>query len=430
VTDCAAKRLLLIAFHFPPLQGSTGLHRSLAFARYLARHGWEVTVLTATQGAYPETSPENLALVPGHVRVVRALALDAQRHLSVFGRYPASLAVPDRWRSWVYSGVRAGRRVLRDWQPHAIFSTFPIPSAHEIALRLCESNSLPWIADFRDPMGQQGYPKDERVRRALWDLERRVLRRCSGVTVTTEGTAALYRDRYPDFPADRVRVIPNGFDEQAFEQLPPAMPRSQRRAGPVRFLHSGILYPYERNPDWFFRALAELRAEGRLSPETASFDLRGSAHDERYAPKLAELGLTDMVRLLPGVPYRDALREMTEADVLMLFQADNCNLQIPAKLYEYLYVGRPVMGLTDPAGDTGRLLAELGIDAVARLDDVAAIKALVLRCVQQASAGTGYAPTRESIMRFSRAGMTGLLARFLDELVVGARCADESSSGR
>jgi glycosyltransferase involved in cell wall biosynthesis len=268
------------------------------------------------------------------------------------------------------------------------------------------------------------------VRRAYWDLERRVLRRASGVTVTAEGTAALYRDRYPDFPADRIRVIPNGFDEQAFEQLPLATPRSPRRAGPVRFLHSGTLYPYERNPDWFFRALAELRAEGRLSPDKTLFELRGTAHDDCYAPKLAELGLTDMVRLLPGVPYRDALQDMTDADVLMLFQADNCNLQIPAKLYEYLYVGRPVMGLTDPAGDTGRLLAELGIDAVARLDDVAAIKTLVLRCVQQATAGTAYAPTRESIMRFSRAGTTGLLARFLDELVVGANCADGFSSGR
>jgi len=70
------------------------------------------------------------------------------------------------------------------------------------------------------------------------------------------------------------------------------------------------------------------------------------------------------------------------------------------------------MGLTDPAGDTGRLLAELDIDAVARLDDVDAIKTLVLRCIQQATAGTAHAPTRDSVMRFSRAGTTGLLARF------------------
>jgi len=53
------KRLLLIAFHFPPLQGSTGVHRALAFSRYLGRHGWDVTVLTATPGAYPRQSLDN-----------------------------------------------------------------------------------------------------------------------------------------------------------------------------------------------------------------------------------------------------------------------------------------------------------------------------------------------------------------------------------
>lgn len=119
-----------------------------------------------------------------------------------------------------------------------------------------------------------------------------------------------------------------------------------------------------------------------------------------------------MVRLLPGMPYRDALAEMHAADVLMLFQAANCNRQIPAKLYEYLYVGRPVVGFTDPAGDTGRLLTELGIEAVAPLDDVAAIKDVILGAVR----GTAFAPTREAVMRFSRAGTTERLATLLDEI--------------
>jgi hypothetical protein len=114
------KRLLLIAFHFPPLQGSTGVHRSLAFARYLGRHDWDVTVLTATAGAYQSQSPDNNALLPPDVRVVRAMAVDTQRHLSVLGRYPLTLATPDRWSSWIYSGFLAGRRLVREWQPHEI----------------------------------------------------------------------------------------------------------------------------------------------------------------------------------------------------------------------------------------------------------------------------------------------------------------------
>jgi len=417
------KRLLLVAFHFPPLQGSTGVHRSLAFARYLGRHGWDVTVLTATPCAYPRQSLDNNALVPEGLRVIRALALDAQRHLALFGRYPHALATPDRWRSWIYSGLRAGHRLVREWAPHAIFSTYPIASAHEIALRLSRSCALPWVADFRDPMGQDSYPDDERIRKAYWALEQRVLQHCAAVTVTTEGTAALYRSRYPSFPADRIQVIPNGFDEMAFPPL--ETPTGERPPGPLRFLHSGNLYPHERNPQFFFRAVAELRAEGRLSPDIARFDLRGGGYPDRYQPQIASLGIGDMVRLLPGLPYREALREMHDSDFLMLFQAANCNRQIPAKLYEYLYVARPVVGFTDPAGDTGKLLAELGIDTVAPLDDTAAIKSLILEVIRSASEGASYVPARTDVMRFSRAGTTETLAALLDEVIVSG-----AASGR
>jgi glycosyltransferase involved in cell wall biosynthesis len=411
------KRLLLIAFHFPPLQGSTGVHRSLAFSRYLGRHGWDVTVLTATPGAYPRQSLDNNALLPDDVRVVRALALDAQRHLSLFGRYPRALATPDRWRSWIYSGIRAGRRLVREWSPHAVFSTYPIASAHEIALRLSREFSLPWVADFRDPMAQDSYPAEPRIREAYWDLERRVLGRCAAVTVTTEGTATLYRERYPEYPASRVRVIPNGFDELAFPALPPAT--DVRAPGPLRFLHSGNLYPHERNPECFFRAVAELRNEGRIGPEIARFDLRGGGYPDRYQPQIASLGIGELVRLLPGLPYRDALREMHESDFLMLFQAANCNRQIPAKLYEYLYVSRPIVGFTDPAGDTGRLLAELGIETVAPLDDTHAIKALIADAIRRGEERSTFVPPRTEVMRFSRAGTTQTLAVLLDEVAAG-----------
>jgi glycosyltransferase involved in cell wall biosynthesis len=420
------KRLLLVAFHFPPLQGSTGVHRSLAFARYLGRHGWEVTVLTVTPGAYPRQAVDNNELIPEGIRVVRARGFDAQRHLSILGRYPRALATPDRWSSWIYSGVQAGRRLIREWSPQAIFSTFPIASAHEIAWRLSRASGLPWVADFRDPMGQDGYPEDERIRKTYWALERRVFETCAAVTVTTEGTAGLYRARYPHFPAARVRVIPNGFDEAAFPPLPEVATPAGRPPGPCVFLHSGNLYPYERNPEHFFQAVAELRAEGAVTPDTARFDFRGGGYSERYQPQLERLGISNVVRMLPGLPYRDALAEMRAADVLMLFQAANCNRQIPAKLYEYLYVGRPVLGFTDPAGDTGQLLAELGIEAVAPLDEVPAIKRQIVGALQDAAAGTSRVPTREAVMRFSRAGTTARLAALLDEVAIDADGAARS----
>ena len=40
-----SRRILLIAYYFPPLAGS-GVFRPLRLARYLPRHGWDTTVVT------------------------------------------------------------------------------------------------------------------------------------------------------------------------------------------------------------------------------------------------------------------------------------------------------------------------------------------------------------------------------------------------
>jgi hypothetical protein len=64
-----AKHLLLIPFHFPPIQGSTGALRSLAFARWLPESNWRVTVLTVDTRAYPTIAADNEAMIPRDARL-------------------------------------------------------------------------------------------------------------------------------------------------------------------------------------------------------------------------------------------------------------------------------------------------------------------------------------------------------------------------
>ena len=44
-------RVLVVAYFFPPLGGG-GVHRPLAWARYLPEHGWNVTVIASAPGGY------------------------------------------------------------------------------------------------------------------------------------------------------------------------------------------------------------------------------------------------------------------------------------------------------------------------------------------------------------------------------------------
>ncbi|MGH8802466.1 MAG: hypothetical protein ACREX6_09285, partial [Casimicrobiaceae bacterium] len=150
----AMKRVLMIAYHFPPLAGSSGIQRTLRFVRHLPEFGWEPVILTTMIGAYERTSPDLDADVPAGLIVERAFAFDAARHLALAGRYPGPLARPDRWMTWRWDAVRRGMDLVRRLRPEAIWSTYPIATAHVIGAALERRTGLPWIADFRDPMAQ------------------------------------------------------------------------------------------------------------------------------------------------------------------------------------------------------------------------------------------------------------------------------------
>lgn len=407
------RRVLIVAFHYPPIQGSSGVHRALAFSRFLPEFGWDVSVLTVTPGAHERIHADHYGMIPENVEVIRARAWDAARHFAIRGRYPSALARPDRWGSWIPFGTWAGNRLLQARRFDAIFSTFPIASALVIGRNLHSRTGLPWVADFRDPMATPTYPHDEGLRQ-LWEkIQNSVVRNASRVLTTTPGAAEFYRRIYPDVPSDRFVAIENGFDPDAFQRAgsppPPALDS-------MTLLHSGVMYPRERDPRPFFRALRRLLDRRVIDGNTFRVRLRASGFEEQYRAMLAEYDLSSVVSLDPALSYTDALREMQEAAGLLIFQAQNCNEQIPAKAYEYLYAGRPILGLTDPQGDTGRLLKRFGVPGVAALEDEEAIVSTLESALPKIRSGDYPLPKRDAVMTVSRRAGAEKLAVVLDQL--------------
>jgi len=409
----------MIAFHFPPFVGSSGVQRTLRFVQQLPRFGWQPIVLTAHPRAYESTSHDLLKDIPDSVVVERAFALDTARHLAIGGRYPGFLARPDRWKSWSLGAIPAGLRLIRQHRPEVIWSTYPIATAHRVADRLHRLSGLPWIADFRDPMAQDGYPADPRTWAAFERIERSAISEAARSIFTTRGAAGMYRSRYPG-KADRIRVIENGFDEESFTGVGGGEPLL---AGKTTLLHSGVIYPVERDPTQFFETLAALWKSGRINPDSLRIRFRAPAH-ERLVLGIAErLGVSPFVECLPAIPYREALGEMMRADGLLVMQAANCNEQIPAKVYEYLRAQRPILGLTEPSGDTADLMLRVGVRHIAPLDAPDAIASTLMAFLAGLRAGSVAAPDRDLVSQHSRLSRTSELAEILGALETGSGTA-------
>jgi glycosyltransferase involved in cell wall biosynthesis len=400
-----ARRVLMVAFHFPPQRGSSGIQRTLKFAQYLPRGGWQPLVLTAHPRAHADTTPGPAAL-PVDLIVRRAFALDTARHLAIRGRYT---------------------RLLVLW------STYPIASAHLIGLALHKLTGLPWVADLRDPMVDAVYPADRLSRRVASWIEARTVRASARVVCTTPGAVRHYRQLYADVPPARFCLIENGYDDEDFDAAEAAARAAVKPAGgPLTMLHSGIIYPLERDPRPLFAALAALLADGTLTAQRFQLVLRAPVHEAFLTKLAAEYGIEALVTIAPPLPYREALAEMLGADALLLLQAANCNDQVPAKLYEYLRANKPLLALTDPQGDTWAAVRAAGIDTLAPLDDAEKIAAALRTFVALAAAGQ--APLAPDAVRKShaRSARTVQLATLFDAVVAeseagAARHAAKSS---
>jgi hypothetical protein len=409
------QRVLMIAYHYPPVLGSSGIQRTLKFSQYLPAHGWEPLVLTVHPRAYADTDDGQLREIPRDQVVRRAFALDSARHLALRGAYPRLLALPDRWASWWLGGMVEGARLIRRYRPRAIWSTYPIATAHLIGLSLARASGLPWVADFRDSMTEPDYPRDPLTRRVYQWIERHAVARCAHAVFTTPGAVRMYRERYPQLPPGRWRLIENGYDEENFLSAERAAPQP-RADEPKILLHSGVLYPSERDPRPFFEALAALKRDGIVSAQTLRVVLRASGYDDEYRVMLRAQNLEDVVRLEPPISYERALAEMLGADGLLVFQAANCNHQIPAKLYEYLRARRPVFALTDPAGDTAAVLRAAGIDTIYRIDRSDDIAKGMRRFLERLSRGDAPVARPAAVAGATRGARTRELAAILDSL--------------
>lgn len=408
-----ARKVLLIAYHYPPCHEGSGHLRALSFSRHLSSFGWDPIVLTACENVYAQVNHAKSGEIPVEMPIKRTLAFDVRERLSIRYKYPGLLAIPDRWSSWWFSAVPAGLKLIRRYRPDVIWATQPIPTAFWIAHTLNRLTNIPWIADFRDPIegATDGGPLGRSARR--W-LERKTLHGCRRAVFTASQTASFYRERYPDLPSSHFISIPNGYDESDFADLDYPIP--DRRNGRLHLVHSGTLYKRGRDPRPLFAAVAKLISHGELAREDLLITLRACYEDDYFRNLVAQMGLEGVVRVEPAVTHAESLRELCEADGLLVLQGSEFNGQIPAKIYGYLRTRRPILALLDESGDTAKFLRSAGIDTIAPIDARDDIATRLLRFLAAVRSGTAPIASKHEIARHERRARCRQLADLLDEV--------------
>jgi len=169
----------------------------------------------------------------------------------------------------------------------------------------------------------------------------------SAVVVPSPSWGELFESK----GARRVQVITNGFDSA---DLPPF-----RRPSETVLTHVGSLYPgfQDLRPVW--AALQRARRSGQSPVNRLLFV--GNLHPD-VRRELADHGLDDMLEVTGFLPHRDALARMMESSALLVAggRDDRPILRgvIPAKIFEYLGSGLPILYVGTKDADPARLLMQ------------------------------------------------------------------------
>jgi hypothetical protein len=342
-------RVLLFAFFFPP-EMLTGALRPYRFYKYLPEFGIEPWVITGSeqngtlarvvQAPAPTRKPNKRTLLGATEKAMR---------LWVF---PGDDAV-----MWPLSAVRTAEELLKSVPIQAIISTFPPVNTHMTAASLHRRFRLPWIADFRDPLGGRP-PSAGLPNRVSWFLEKQYVKDAAALITVTDVLRDEWKARYPNY-ADKFHLIWNGYDPADHISALPIPPRRKRILA-----HAGTLYG-ARDPGPILKSLYRLLSTRRVEPGSVTLRLIGEIDKEitrKHQQLFDELRRFEAIEIT-GIVARDvALTETRTADSLVLFDMTHRGAYaVPAKVYEYLRIGRPVLALTDRGSPIDRLLSKSGI---------------------------------------------------------------------
>jgi hypothetical protein len=351
MTDCV---VLMFAYHFPP-ENSIGAARPYRLCKYLRRLGYNVHVITATE----QTGGTD----PSAQYVPDPFVAGPQRSLGWLMEYSLrrTLAPGAMGTRWALRASTAARKFIRA-NPAVrttIFSTFPPLGASFTGFRAARSPGLTWIADFRDPMvGTWGFwemlntPQQHFARWA----ERKVVQSADAVIMNTDTAAEDCRKRYPGLES-KIHVLWNGFDPEDRVSPLPLPDRGYRLIS-----HAGELYD-GRDVTPLLESVGRLIGSGRISPSRIRIRLAGPAKpDALPALDILQRAVSQgwLELSTEQMPKSEALLLARTSDGLLLVQPQS-DLQVPAKLFEYLQIGRPILAYVRSGSPSDRILQQSGV---------------------------------------------------------------------
>lgn len=412
----ADKKVLMIAYQFPPMGGS-GVQRSAKFAKYLGRFGWTPTVFTikAQEGLMDTTLLEELKGV--EVQRTKAYDLETLKHPfrllgKVLGR---KILIPDgQWLWYLMNRKKAVRYIIQN-PPDVLYTTSYPYSDHLMGAYIKKKfPALPWVVDFRDEWTQNVYVLDMNYSRYRTNVEKKMEKQIISLCdyFITNSPQMLENFKMHHDLENRSYVIPNGFDQSDFEGLTIEAAEHEKMV----ITYTGAMYG-RRKADPFLEALKNVLDAKKIDPNHLKVNFIGNFSEENINKLKGYFGKDEVLTFTPYLPHKKSIEFLMNSDVLLLIVGSGAGSRnfYTGKIFEYINTRKTILALVPEDGAAADVIRETETGYVVESDDVGKIEIALVDIYERWSKGSLEIKTNwEAVKKYDRIVLTQQLSEIFN----------------
>ncbi len=328
------RKVLFIAYQFPPCKEVGGSIRSEKFVDFLELFGWYPLIVALDSECVVK-------------RTESVSSITRLRSLLPFSK-PYELA-PYGWALNVW-------RKYRDRKDFDVIYISCPPFPQIIAgVFIKKKSGAPLVLDLRDAWSLDPYQEGSRLKKFVYKyvfpkVESWAFFNADKIIMNTPSMLSAYKELYPKL-VSRLVLVPNGYDESDFVGVSCA--EDGQKEACMELLYCGRFGVGGRDPTLILEAIKLL--EGTLKIKLIIY----GEQPDGVLENIKSLELESTVILKGQLEHSEIIKRMSETDVLLAYQENSSEgvQAVSGKTYEYLRSRKPILSIA-PQGDNQDLIQQ------------------------------------------------------------------------
>lgn len=213
---------------------------------------------------------------------------------------------------------------------------------------------------------ESGILRNQTAIRMAKGLEKWIYDRSEEIIVISDGFKQNLMDK--GVPEGKIRVIPNWVDTDILRPLPKDNHIAEKFSIHNKFV---VMYSGTISISSFHSLERILDVAYSVKDENVIFTIIGDGMKKQsLQEKAGKLGLKN-VRFIPFQPYEDLPHLLAAGDVLLVpLDKDKSHLSVPSKLYNFMAVGRPILGMAESDSEVTKIITDTNCGICVAPDDI------------------------------------------------------------